>query len=84
MRTTIGRLPLILMIFKTRVIDGMKILPVGWRGNYETTFLHSVITWGNIFSSPIAILEDTLMDIFYWICEVYDYEKRKCKKRVWK
>jgi len=24
------------------------------------------------------------MDIFYWICEVYDYEKRKCKKRVWK
>jgi len=25
-----------------------------------------------------------MMDIFYWICEVYDYEKRKCKKRVWK
>jgi len=24
------------------------------------------------------------MDIFYWICEVYDYEKRKCKKRAWK
>ena len=46
--------------------------------------------WGNscrswfVYSLCNSNVEDILMDIFYWICEVYDYEKRKCKKRAWK
>ncbi len=35
----------------------MKILPVGWRGNYEITFLHHTNTRWVIFSYAYAILD---------------------------